>query len=176
LARAREFRALIEILQPRQGHRLLDLGCGSGFYARPLKNTFGMEVMGLDSSNEMLAAAGVPGWNCDATDMTSVPGDTFDVVLAAGLLEFVEQPARVFRNATRVLREGGRLVLLVPRTGPWGLAYEWIHRWRGCPSWARRPELYIELARMNGLKFTGRRDCTPISVALAFTKDGHGAL
>ncbi len=52
----------------------------------------------------------------DCTDLTELDDATFDVVFASNLLEHLERPQsdRLLAEAMRVLRPGGRLILLQP--------------------------------------------------------------
>src|SRR5271167_3011481 len=48
--------AVLDLLEPQKGERILDLGCGSGQLTAAIADT-GASVVGLDSSSEMLAEA-----------------------------------------------------------------------------------------------------------------------
>jgi ubiquinone/menaquinone biosynthesis C-methylase UbiE len=172
--REREWRSIEELLQPVRGEKLLELGCGAGFYSHRLKARFGVDVFGVDAAPEMVRQAGrlgVPAWCGQAEDIDHIPDESFDMVLAAGMLEFVMEPRRVLEQATRVLRPGGRLVLLIPRAGARGLAYDWVHRWQGCPAWTRPKEYYIEQLRDLNLSLESQRLSTPISLVLSLRKN-----
>lgn len=174
--REREWRAVVPLLKPRLGEKLLELGCGAGFYSERLKQRFAVEAFGVDASSEMVKQAvqrGVPAWCGPVEEIDHIPSRSFDIVLAAGLLEFVADPKPALRQAARVLRPGGRLVILVPRSGALGLAYDWIHRWQGCPAWTRTPVYYIQQLQNLNMTFLSERTPTPISIALSFRNDSH---
>jgi ubiquinone/menaquinone biosynthesis C-methylase UbiE len=105
---------------------LLELGCGPGFYARRLGDTFGhLDVTGVDRSESqlgrarMLAAAGSLV-NCsfekgDARAL-SAPDASFDAVVISRLFVILSEPERVISEAHRVLKPGGRLFVAEPRS------------------------------------------------------------
>jgi len=98
----------------RGSQRVLDLGCGAGFLANDLAAR-GHLCTGIDTTAENLAVARARDGTCSVAyrvaDAGALPfqSSTFDVVCAMDLLEHVEQPDRVVREAARVLRPGGML-------------------------------------------------------------------
>jgi SAM-dependent methyltransferase len=103
------------------GGRVLDLGCGSGELARAVAAA-GLRATACDISAMMLhSAAGQdpagavewvrldPHWQ-----VLPFPGDVFDAVVAASVLEYVEEPVAVLGECARVLRPGGLIACTVP--------------------------------------------------------------
>lgn len=88
--------------------RGLEIGVGTGRFAAPL----GVRV-GVDPSPAMLARARARGIEAREGTAESLPfGDeSFDHVLIVTTLCFVESPARMLGEASRVLTPGGRLVI-----------------------------------------------------------------
>jgi 2-polyprenyl-3-methyl-5-hydroxy-6-metoxy-1,4-benzoquinol methylase len=101
------------------GHDVLDVGCAEGDVARRLQE-LGNRVSGLDRDEEAAEKARVDLENVIVADLdTSSLRDhfdaaSFDVVLLADVLEHLKEPSRALRDATTLLRDGGRLVLSVP--------------------------------------------------------------
>jgi len=101
------------------GGRVLDLGCGTGELARAL-TTAGFRVAGCDISPQMLRHArdrgGCAGWVRLDPDWHRLPfaSASFDVVVAASVLEYTAEPAAVLRECARVLRPGGIALYTVP--------------------------------------------------------------
>jgi SAM-dependent methyltransferase len=120
--RADELQArVVRLLAPLAGNeRALDVGCGAGALALALAPHV-REVVGVDTSQELLAAARerAPG-NCSfvEADVTSLPfgyGE-FDLVGCLRVLHHVGRPELVMAEITRVTRPGGR-VLVVDQLG-----------------------------------------------------------
>jgi malonyl-CoA O-methyltransferase len=111
-----EENVVLELVGDAQGLRVLDLGCGTGRYCVRLAER-GARVIGIDSTLGMLRQA-VP--KSDHTPFSvvqgtlyalCVPNRTFDLIVCALTLNHVEHLERVFREATRVLRRGGAMVI-----------------------------------------------------------------
>jgi len=97
------------------GKRILDAGCGVGMYVRALRR-FSEEVYGIDVDADKIAQAGRELPNLRVAPAESLPfdDDFFDVVLSHEVLEHVNDDRAAAREAVRVLRPGGRLVVFVP--------------------------------------------------------------
>ncbi len=101
--------------------QVLDLGCGTGNIAYSLAAS-GMQVTACDISKEMLRHAenqdlsGMVEWVSLDTGWQALPflSDTFDAIIAASVLEYVESPDGVMRECARVLRPGGVIVCTMP--------------------------------------------------------------
>jgi SAM-dependent methyltransferase len=106
---------------PARGRRILDVGCGTGAMAVEAVTRWPhVEIDATDVSAGMLAvagrtvdAAGPPGERIRLTqaaaDRLPFPDGTFDVALAAFVLQLVPSRPRALREMRRVLRAGGRL-------------------------------------------------------------------
>jgi len=100
--------------------RVLDLGCGTGELTRALAAS-GIWTIGCDISGQMLRrAAGEPGscagWTQLDPDWRRLPfaSSSFDVVVAASVLEYLAEPAAVLAECARVLRPDGVVLCTVP--------------------------------------------------------------
>ena len=91
------------------GCRVLDLG-GKKTQKR---GTFNLEQYGLETVYVNLAPETEPDLLADAANVP-VDAATFDVVICSELLEHVPEPPAVLREAARVLKPGGMLLLCVP--------------------------------------------------------------
>lgn len=129
--RRREQEAVLELLELRDGERLLDAGCGDGAVARRAAER-GARAVAADFAFPMARAAfdrGVASVAVDLRALSFRPG--FDVVTWVGSSEFVEDLPAAAREVARCLRPGGRLVLLFPRRNLSGLALSLYHRTLG---------------------------------------------
>jgi arsenite methyltransferase len=102
------------------GERVMDVGCGPGFYVAELLEDVGSDgsVVGIDSSQAMLAVAahrseGHDNVSFHEADATSLPVEnaSFDAVLSVQVLEYVADVPAALGEMYRALRPGGRLVL-----------------------------------------------------------------
>jgi len=101
---------LIELLAPRAGDRILDLGCGDGFLTERLA-ALGCEVVGVDSSPEQVAAAQRRGLEAHVARAEALPFVAeFDAVLSNAVLHWVKDAAGAIAAVRRALRPGGRFV------------------------------------------------------------------
>lgn len=109
-------RRVLEQLAPQPGWRALDVGCGPGHLAAELADAVGPtgHVCGADVSRHMLAIAGDTGLELVHLDGPVLPfaNGVFDAAVATQVYEFVEEPAPALSELHRVLRPGGRAVIL----------------------------------------------------------------
>jgi arsenite methyltransferase len=117
----RRRRALVrEALNAAQGERIVDVGCGPGYYVAELLDTVGSggSIVGVDGSAQMLAIArrrveGEPNVAFHEADATSLPLEDgeFDAAFSVQVLEYVPDVPKALGEMHRVLRAGGRVVI-----------------------------------------------------------------
>ena len=103
-------------LPPQNGGRILDVGCGDGFFLRSVKN-IGWEVHGMEMSEEAVHRAksmGVEQVTRGTFDDASYPENYFDVIRFWSVLEHIYDPLATLAKVNRFLKPGGLLVLQVP--------------------------------------------------------------
>lgn len=105
---------VLDLLDPRPGERILDVGCGDGILAAQLVER-GCEVVAIDSSPDMVTAArgrGVDARLLDAVDLaaTAELDGRFDAVFSNAALHWMHPMGAVVRGMARVLQPSGRLV------------------------------------------------------------------
>lgn len=134
--------ALKKLLLDSEVKDLLDIGTGTGSVLKLVGREVGAAI-GIDSSREMLQVARAnlnraELGNCQVrqADMYQLPfpAGSFDAVTLHMVLHFAEEPGRVLAEAARVLRPGGRIVVVdFMRHAMTALAEEHRHRWLGFP-------------------------------------------
>jgi arsenite methyltransferase len=107
-------------LGARPGDRVLDVGCGPGFYVTELLEAVGREgsVVGLDASADMLAVAAkraeghdnVKFHEADAASLP-VPDASFERAVCVQVLEYVRDVPTALTEMHRALRPGGRVLV-----------------------------------------------------------------
>lgn len=168
--RASEAKAVERLLGPVAGEAVLDLGCGSGFYSRRMRER-GATVLGVDSSPAMIRELKKKAIAGECADIAGLRlGREFRVVLAAGLVEFLGDELDLFSAAHRHCEAGGRLVVLAPRAGLAGWIYETCHTWMGCRAKARSVEALREAASVAGWDLEKVLGAGPVSLAFRFTR------
>ena len=105
------------------GDRVLDVGCGTGIHTLAIATQTGATVYGLEPAAEMLGkavakpAAGRVNWAQGRAEQLPFPDGAFDVVtLMMVIHHVVDRPAAV-RELYRVLRPGGRALILTASHG-----------------------------------------------------------
>ena len=102
---------VLELLAPRPGERILDLGCGDGVLTRKLTE-LGCAAVGVDASPDMVREAQALGVDARLADGADLDFDAeFDAVFSNAALHWMSaDPDRVIRGVARALRPGGRFV------------------------------------------------------------------
>jgi SAM-dependent methyltransferase len=112
--------ALVMTLGITDGLEVLDLGCGDGTTALPAAK-LGANVLGVDIASNLVEAGNARArslglTNCrfqegDASDLSELEDDSFDLVLSIFGAMFAPRPFDVAKEVVRVTRHGGRIVM-----------------------------------------------------------------
>ncbi|MGL6234665.1 MAG: class I SAM-dependent methyltransferase [Segniliparus sp.] len=113
--------AVLSLVGPLAGLRVLDAGCGEGYLSRLLAER-GAQVVGVDTAVELVEAArqeaaqrriAVEHLVANAGDLPTEFAASFDIVVLNHVVNDLENPAPAFSEAARVLRPEGKIVVLM---------------------------------------------------------------
>ena len=119
LAGAPEWPALRSMLPPLAGVRVLDLGCGFGYFSRWAAEQGAAKVLGIDLSEKMLARAreltsdARITYQCAEMESLNLPGMTFDLVYSSLALHYIEDYRTLCARIRKLLTPNGRFVFSV---------------------------------------------------------------
>lgn len=102
--------AALELLAPQPGEAILDLGCGDGVLTKRIAEA-GADVLGVDASEGMLAAARALGLKVEQADGQALAFvGRFDAVFSNAALHWMPDQRAVADGVFRALKPGGRYV------------------------------------------------------------------
>jgi ubiquinone/menaquinone biosynthesis C-methylase UbiE len=122
---------LLRVLDLKNGERVIDIACGQGYFTRLFAET-GAAATGADVSRELIAVAKKRSPNIDfhaapAHELSFAPAAAFDAATIVLAIQNIENIADVFAETKRVLKLGGRFVLVmnhpafrIPKRTGWG--------------------------------------------------------
>jgi 2-polyprenyl-3-methyl-5-hydroxy-6-metoxy-1,4-benzoquinol methylase len=107
-----------------EGKRVLDIGCSSGYLARPLTQR-GCVVVGIEQDEEAAelarsVCAEVLVGDAETLELPFEPA-SFDVLLCGDLIEHLRDPERFLGRIRPLLRPDGHLVLTTPNVANWAV-------------------------------------------------------
>lgn len=105
-------KGLVDLLAPKPGERILDLGCGTGALTSEIAAR-GAEIVGVDRSGEMIAQAKkkYPELRFEVADARALRFEAeFDAVFSNAALHWIPEAEKVIAGVARALKPGGRFV------------------------------------------------------------------
>ena len=140
-----------------KGKRILDLGCGDGYYSIYL-NKRGADVVGVDLSSNMVKLAKknakkngleIPFYEIDGNKL-NFSDEYFDMVLTVVVLQHVIgefELNKLIKEVRRVLTKCGIVIIFEAISKRQGTSNTWT---------SRHPEEYIEIFKRYGLSLTSK--------------------
>ncbi len=108
---------MIRYYVPLEGARVLDVGCGIGAYVEKFRGLTA-EAFGVDVDADKLQQArrqkGIRTLALSVSEWLPFPDNTFDAVLLHEVIEHVADDRQTIREAHRVVKEGGSVVVFAP--------------------------------------------------------------
>lgn len=135
LMKVRRFivRDVLQTFGEPNGKRLLDFGCGSGYFVGQLAST-GYDAHGVDISAEAVKHGQLQEVaNLGVLDSHRIgyPDNHFDCILALDVLEHLEDESWAIKEIERVLTPGGSIIIMAPAFKfLWGMQDEVSHHYR----------------------------------------------
>lgn len=107
---------LMRVLNLKAGEAVLDLACGEGYFTRAFAAA-GAQALGADISRELVAKAKAQGKAAfqvaPANNLAFAKDHSFDTVVCVLALQNIEDLAGTFTEVSRVLKPGGRFVMVL---------------------------------------------------------------
>lgn len=133
-AKAKTFEAFFQLIPlPREGKRLLEVGCGTG-EATAVAARMGFNATGIDLSETAVERARerFPHLEFRAGELVDgeAPGDGFDAVAAFDMIEHVEDPHPFTQQLARYVKPDGVVLFVTPNADSWSaraLGARWFH-------------------------------------------------
>jgi ubiquinone/menaquinone biosynthesis C-methylase UbiE len=110
---------LIDCARIEAGHRVLDIGCGTGGFTRAIADMASAIVTGIDISDRFIEFArhapvpkrGTVGWKLGSAEALPFPDESFDRAALSLVLHQLANPQLATTEAFRSLAKDGRLVV-----------------------------------------------------------------
>lgn len=123
---------ILRAMAIKKGERVLDLGCGQGFFAQAFYKE-GAVTTGVDLGKDLIAIAKkqspkeIKYFAHSPEDLSMFPDKSFDKIALVLSLQNIESPHKVFKECARVLVPGGRMFVVlnhpafrIPKSSSWG--------------------------------------------------------
>lgn len=126
---AGDFDVKLRMCDPRPGEKILDIGCGIGWFAAAVACRYGADVLAIDASEYAMSEArrrygNISNLDFQVSDALLIQyEEAFDKIVCLDVLEhFSNEDGRILlKKIHTALREGGSLVLCVPINDVWHL-------------------------------------------------------
>ena len=107
------FRVVQKYLQIAPGESVLEVGCNQGVMVKKLRS-LGIDAYGVDINEKAVKEAAVEYVSVMDATRLDFPDNTFDKLFSLHTIEHIEDTQKVLGEMERVLKPGGRIVLMYP--------------------------------------------------------------
>lgn len=112
----KRYKELLHAFEPyRKTGKILDVGCGEGFFLEAAKDA-GWDAYGTEFADIYLPVCEAKGIHMQQgrLDPSHYPAESFDVILWIEVIEHIDYPVRELDNLRQLLRPGGIIYLTTP--------------------------------------------------------------
>ena len=107
------FKTVLKYLKPKKKEKILDLGCGRGFYVKAMEK-YTDEIVGVDINREAVKkAVSQKVIYGDATNL-NFNSNTFDKIYSLHTIEHIPDLKKFLKEVSRILKAEGIIVLVYP--------------------------------------------------------------
>jgi 2-polyprenyl-3-methyl-5-hydroxy-6-metoxy-1,4-benzoquinol methylase len=155
--RRRKVDVSVRFLTAVAGGRLLDVGCGAGEWLGTMRE-LGWQAEGVDFDENAVRVAREAGLNvqCGAVEDQHFPDGSFDAVTMHHVIEHVPDPVATLKECTRILKSGGKLVMVTPNNA--SLSHRvFKNYWRGLEP-PRHLHIFTPNSMRRALRIAGMQD------------------
>ena len=110
---ARHLKTVQRLVQPNPGQRILEVGCGRGHLVLRLQ-AMGVEAVGVDANTQAAGVAVANGVLPMRAESLEFDDSTFDAVVSIHAIEHIPALEMALFEMARVLRPGGKMLLIYP--------------------------------------------------------------
>lgn len=123
MALKRRAKMIIENINPQEGEKILDVGCGDGYYLYLMSglaikkiNLTGIDYdeRALQTAKKNLKNKKINFYTVDLMKKSQLKSDTYDKVVMSEVAEHLPDDVKGLKEIYRVMKKGGKLVLTVP--------------------------------------------------------------
>ncbi|OGY43949.1 MAG: hypothetical protein A2729_01340 [Candidatus Buchananbacteria bacterium RIFCSPHIGHO2_01_FULL_39_14] len=142
---------------------VLDIGCGNGATLLYLQKYFNIRGLGVDISDQVVNELQLKLKNNnlsfainDHRDLSSLDSNQFDIILSFGVIEHFAEYGLALSEARRVLKPGGKLVLIQPHLFSFGVIQKYCLKFKNKWKFGKQKDLscfyYCQFLRKLGYK------------------------
>ena len=149
----------IEVLEPLENKRILDVGCGSGRFCIAFAEHGAKEVVGIDFAAGMIDIANDLAEKADVADQCNfyvgsfpedLPEGKFDGCTANGFFDYIEDPTPLIAQMKELTN--GKLVMSFPKAVEWRVPLRWVRfQMKGTPLFLYRKEQLKKILQNAGI-------------------------
>ncbi len=122
---------LLRVVEPKKGKKILEVGCGDGFFSSEFANA-GADVEGSDIASAMINEAKkkfphLRWFVASAENLSFAKNELYDSVVVVLALQNIENLNGAIKEAARVLKRGGNFIFVlnhpafrIPKKSSWG--------------------------------------------------------